>query len=132
MVLLFIVGASSSLLWDGDILKLYAVMGALLLLFQKIRNKLKLIFGVLLTILGNFLPILTKFLEIKGIHIPNLISSFVLLMAMFSTLGHMLLGQALYYLGIFTNKSLLPKLKNYWFFFNTYISYLDTCIIHSK
>lgn len=119
MVLLFMVGATSSLLWDGDILKLYAVMGLLLLLFQKIRNTIKLICGVFLIILGNFLPVLTKFLEIKGIHIPNLLNSFVLLMVMLSTLGHMLLGQALYYIGIFTNKSLLPKLKKYWVLFLT-------------
>ncbi|OIS37221.1 hypothetical protein RES13_09155 [Staphylococcus cohnii] len=117
MILLFIVGALSSLLWYGDILKLYAVMGILLLLFQKIRNKIKLICGALLIIFGNFSPILIKFLEIKGIHIPNVINSFVLLMVMFSTLGHMLLGQALYYVAILTDKSLLPKLKNYWFFF---------------
>ncbi|MBO1238070.1 DUF418 domain-containing protein, partial [Staphylococcus nepalensis] len=119
MVLLFIVGALSSLLWDGDILKLYAVMGVLLLLFQNVPNKIKLSCGVLLVTFGNFLPILIKFIEIKGIHIPNLLNSFVLLMVMLSTLGHMLLGQALYYIGIFTNKSLLPKLKKYWLLFLT-------------
>lgn len=117
MILLFIVGALSSLLWDGDILKLYAVMGILLLLFHRVPTKIKLGCGILLIALGNFLPVLIKFIEIRGIYIPNLINSFVLLMVMFSTLGHMLLGQALYYLGIFTKRALLPKLKIYWLIF---------------
>jgi uncharacterized protein len=114
MIILFIVGALSSFLWNGDILKLYAAMAIILLLFQKFSTKIKLSFALLLIALGNLLPVLIKFMEIKGVHIPSLINSFVLLMVMLSTLGHMLLGQALYYLGIFTNKALLPKLKIYW------------------
>src|SRR5699024_9513235 len=119
MVLLFIVRALSSLLWAGDILKLYAVMGVLLLLFQNAPNRIKLSGVVLFVTVGYLLPILIKFLDIKAIYIPNLLNSFVLLMVMLSTLGHMLLGQVLYYIGIFTNKSLLPKLKKYWLLFLT-------------
>ncbi|MDW8563791.1 MULTISPECIES: DUF418 domain-containing protein [Staphylococcus] len=117
MILLFIAGALSSFLWDGDILKIYAVMGIVLLLFQKLSNIIKLNSGILLIVFGNLLPILIKLMEIRGIHIPHLVNSFILLMVMLSTLGHMLLGQALYHLGIFTNRDLLPKLKIYWLVF---------------
>ncbi|MEH6944641.1 DUF418 domain-containing protein, partial [Bacillus sp. JJ722] len=122
MLLLLLAGIIHLSMWGGDVLSTYAVMGLLLLVFYRLPLKWIIIFGSFFSFFYDFYSVFHASIRIYDWNLPTtllnidtMINNMAQILMLPKTLGHMLLGCAVYRIGLFEKEKYVPAIKKVFF-----------------
>lgn len=122
MLLLLLAGVVHLMMWGGDVLTTYAIMGMLLLIFYRLPLKWIVAFGVFFSFFYDFYSVFHESIRLYGWNIPATflkidinINNMIEILMLPKTLGHMLLGFAVYRMGLLEKEKYIPTIKKGFF-----------------
>ncbi|OPA02040.1 hypothetical protein BHL27_06695 [Bacillus cereus] len=117
MAFLLLAGALHTMMWGGDVLMTYAVMGLSLLIFYRLPIKLIFVFGIFFSVVYDFYSVFHEAIRIYGWDLPTVlfnvdtsINNMIGILMLPKTLGHMLLGFSVYRMGLLEKEEYIPTI----------------------
>lgn len=117
MAFLLLAGGLHTMMWGGDVLMTYAVMGMLLLLFCRLPLKVIFVFGIFFSFVYDFYSVFHEAIRIYDWDLPTVlfnidttINNVIGILMLSKTLGHMLLGFAVYRVGLLEKEKYIPTI----------------------
>ena len=105
MTILGIIAIGHITLWGGDVLLSYAFCGFILLFCNKLPLKWIVVIGVFLSFFYDFYIVFSKATNI------DFLPSFLDILGIFKTLGHMMLGFIAFQIGLFQQEKWIPTIR---------------------